>query len=945
MFALDSIIRWLLESCCLTTLILAIGWCLAGRCRSKNVRLRVLQWTLASTMACLLLLALPGSYRLALPVTMLHPTRVEREPIAPPNTLSQAAPRTTAIEAPITRPSLPDQALANPQPSASASVATAETPKAPSASKWSSSTFAALPWLMWSKVLLVSLFFVGSGWTVLRWCLARWQLHNLVRRSTTVPASVERELKLISNERAGCVEVRASSEIVSPITWGCMRPVIMLPNSLLSEQERANLRYSLAHEWAHVAAFDSVTWTLLNWLQFALYYHPLVWLLRRQVLLTMDQLADATAAQLADSPADYAEFLVQLARARQLPSSPLALAVSDPHSMLRKRVEFLIEHNPLARRRCSLVQHAMIASAAIGLVCIGTAVQREPIVLAAAQEPQPQEPANQPNENPPGKEQTSNQPQPTDAPNTTDKDLQATATELVSLFVNGAKPGVTELLKYAVQERPDGSIIYHGFVVDQTTELPIVGAEVTVYHKLSQDPKTNDWSTIEVTQHTTNLIGMYSFVLPPEQTAQSSLYIEVEVHHPKYASMGRAGYSHDMIRKNLKLGELPFYTGIKLWPGEAVEGTLVNNAGQPVAGAEVSIYSKSPQAKDFGGGSFDKVKSDAQGRFRIVPATPGDGALWISPDEYAPQAYGLADRRGDWGKIVLEKGTDVPGQVLDVDGKPVANVRIDARRRGDGEKVDEFLKSNAVANHIGRVTVTDAEGRFKLASLPEGDYNITIEPNSESYDPPQLEHVFLQHSFKVDQGKAEPQTIRALPQVVLHGTYLNSRNEPRGGHEVMAFGKLGQQYFFARSENPGKDGKFLLRLPHGLRDVKLNLITNEHSSLKFRFGREDKLKRGQQANLGTVEDDIHGFEIVRYAAPVLLVKVVDADGKTITDAPPVLNYMRPIEDGEEMSNYTVGGHVSFELQGDGRYRSSSLLPDEAFPSWSRKMVCSPSLRK
>jgi hypothetical protein len=433
---------------------------------------------------------------------------------------------------------------------------------------------------------------------------------------------------------------------------------------------------------------------------------------------------------------------------------------------------------------------------------------------------------------------------------------------------------------------------------------------------------------LKITDHETGADGRYSFVVPPEEAALDLLYLEVEVHHPNFASHSRSGYSHAMIRKNLELGEDPFYAHIRLWPGEAITGTVVTPDGEPLADVEVSIYASTNLSKKPFRGSWDKVKTDAQGAFRIVPPTPGDGVLWIKPEKYAPQAHRLGDRRGDWGKLTVQKGADLTGRVLDVQGAPVANVKLEARRNGDGEKPDEYLNQNAVAGQIGRETVTGPGGEFTLASLPAGDYALELKSNTESYDPPPLEQVFLRTNIAIVEGsQPKPLEIRAVPHVIVQGTYLDSAGKPRRGHEVRLFGRVDSDFYYTQSNSPGEDGKFEIRAPHGLEKAELDLITNEHSSLRWRMAHDQPLRRGRRPKFGTIEDDVRGFEIVRYHAPVVLVKPVDEAGAPLKDCTPVLKYTR-MEEGEELTVYTTGSHVGFEEQQDGRWRSEQLLPDE-----------------
>lgn len=716
-----------------------------------------------------------------------------------------------------------------------------------------------------------------------RWVVACIGLLRLLRGACTVPSDVRAQLTRIAGPESQRIRLYASTAIKGPITWGTRRPVIVIPTSAVRNRDGVQLRYFLAHEWAHVVRRDFAIWQFATVLQIFLYYQPLFWWLRSRLAICMDQLADADASEQGGSTADYADFLVQLARLRLAPNPQLTLGISDRKSSLYQRIVFLVNSASRPRATCPRGRSLLISVTALLLAALVSVVRldAEPAAETAIAEkgkPAAAAPINQP-------------------------------------------PAVSSPSSTAAA---DGSITYKGVVTDAVSGKPIEGVKVGVLHKNSRD-----WSTIETTHHETDADGRYSFVIPPEQAAIDTLYIEVEANHPNYSPKSRSGYSHAMIRKNLKLGEEPFYSHIRLWPGEPITGTIVSTDGEPLADVEVSMYSVSALVKERFRGAWGKTKTDAKGAFRIVPATPGDGVLWIKPEQYSPQAHRMADRRGDWGRIKLEKGTDVTGRILDVQGRPVVGVKVEARRKGDGEKPDEFLNQNAVANQIGREFVTGPAGEFALASLPAGDYTVTIESNSESYDRPPLQQVFLRKQFSISDGASlEPLEIRAVPHIVIYGQYLNSAGKPRRGSEVSLFGKVDGDFFYVRSNQPGDDGKFEIKAPHGITEARIDLITNEHSSLRWRLKPQEPLSRGRDIKLGTLEDDITGFEVVRYVAPIVLVKAVDESGTTLKDFKPSLKYTRPQAQSEQLTVYTTGNHVSFEEQQDGRQRSEQLLPDE-----------------
>ena len=87
----------------------------------------------------------------------------------------------------------------------------------------------------------------------------------------------------------------------------------MLPESLCDDEQA--VRWSLAHEWAHIERHDFRAWFVAGLARVLFFYQPLVWWLRRQLRLCQDFVADARASRQAPQPEDYAEFLTVRAAA------------------------------------------------------------------------------------------------------------------------------------------------------------------------------------------------------------------------------------------------------------------------------------------------------------------------------------------------------------------------------------------------------------------------------------------------------------------------------------------------------------------------------------------------------------------------------------------------------------------------------------------------------
>ena len=72
------------------------------------------------------------------------------------------------------------------------------------------------------------------------------------------------------------IEVRSSDLISSPLTYGILHPVILLPKKL-DRNDQAALQYVLTHEYVHIRRFDAITKILFAAVLCIYWFNPLVW--------------------------------------------------------------------------------------------------------------------------------------------------------------------------------------------------------------------------------------------------------------------------------------------------------------------------------------------------------------------------------------------------------------------------------------------------------------------------------------------------------------------------------------------------------------------------------------------------------------------------------------------------------------------------------------------
>lgn len=162
------------------------------------------------------------------------------------------------------------------------------------------------------------------------------------------------------------VRLLETSESVIPMTWGLLRPVVLLPLAWRAWSPQRQ-RIVLLHELAHVKRLD-VAFQLLARLACAVYwFHPLAWYALRRVRVERELACDDCVLMAGERPSDYAQQLVEIARSCRSRPLPVAVAMACS-SQLERRVRALLDqarsHLPMSRlvARLSLVGAVLVVT-------------------------------------------------------------------------------------------------------------------------------------------------------------------------------------------------------------------------------------------------------------------------------------------------------------------------------------------------------------------------------------------------------------------------------------------------------------------------------------------------------------------------------------------------------------------------------------------------------
>lgn len=254
----------------------------------------------------------------------------------------------------------------------------------------------------------------------------------------------------------------------------------------------------------------------------------------------------------------------------------------------------------------------------------------------------------------------------------------------------------------------------HGRVVGAAGE-PVAGASVTlVGAELAPELQRLAWR-------------------PVATAADGSFAIEdarVDLPHVlRVVARGHAGGLWDLPSPESGAREVDVGT-LALAPSVLLCGTVVLPDGEPVPHCDVWIQPNpsargalgAPPRRTAGSFAADRNgRTDDLGRFAFAGLAPGaavvrvqpPGGGWITREVAVPSDVGRVDLR-----VELDLGLGIVGRLVDPGGSPVPNawVRVDAQ---DG----------AAGYAFG-----DAEGRFRLASLPPGAYRLIATPTDAPAD-------------------------------------------------------------------------------------------------------------------------------------------------------------------------------------------------------------------
>ncbi|MDP7014993.1 MAG: M56 family metallopeptidase [Pirellulaceae bacterium] len=222
--------------------------------------------------------------------------------------------------------------------------------------------------------LLTTCYSLGVLGMLLRLARGLWGGQQLRRSASLV---TEDKLLRVIGEQARRLGMRRpplvgwSRQVSIPVVVGVLRPLVLLPASMVSGLSTDQLHALLTHELAHIRRCDPVIHLLQRIAEAVMFFHPAIWFVSRRVTMERENAADDLVLRAGWPRPAYADALVRMAElsaawsGRPAAGESAALAASGANpSEFKRRVMRLLEPDdpPLRLSRSGVAVVVLTAS-------------------------------------------------------------------------------------------------------------------------------------------------------------------------------------------------------------------------------------------------------------------------------------------------------------------------------------------------------------------------------------------------------------------------------------------------------------------------------------------------------------------------------------------------------------------------------------------------------
>jgi beta-lactamase regulating signal transducer with metallopeptidase domain len=190
--------------------------------------------------------------------------------------------------------------------------------------------------LIWAVVFSLLFLKIGAG----LFLLGRISAGSIEAGSGNLRQVVLRSAEKLGLQRLP--DVRVSGIIATPVSFGIIHPVIILPEFIVSEMSGEDIEQIIIHEMAHIRRGDYPVVLFQRLMECVFFYNPAVWFLGLRLSMLREECCDSIVVEMASDRAKYAANILAVAGRGLKPGLQVANGITGRGGLFR-RIEKIME--------------------------------------------------------------------------------------------------------------------------------------------------------------------------------------------------------------------------------------------------------------------------------------------------------------------------------------------------------------------------------------------------------------------------------------------------------------------------------------------------------------------------------------------------------------------------------------------------------------------------
>ncbi|MCH7399953.1 M56 family metallopeptidase [Belliella sp. DSM 107340] len=212
---------------------------------------------------------------------------------------------------------------------------------------------------------LVNLWFIGAILFMIKFAGSLAELRNLGQKPKKgMPERWQVTLTEFSKKLKikHSVKIFQSNHIDTPLTFGVLKPVILIPAGLVFQLSPMQMEAIIAHELAHIKRHDYLINLLQSAMEVIFFFHPVFWYINAIIKTERENASDDAAISVGVQARDLAEALVLVVQYAKLTQPQLAMAAAKSKTPTLDRIKRIMGFHPSQKQTSTLTSLTMLTS-------------------------------------------------------------------------------------------------------------------------------------------------------------------------------------------------------------------------------------------------------------------------------------------------------------------------------------------------------------------------------------------------------------------------------------------------------------------------------------------------------------------------------------------------------------------------------------------------------